>query len=170
MSTNITNLRRKIADLQAERRDVESRGRSRAEVRASIESFARGAAAAGRDRVDRAIIDDDLTAAFTLRDPAPGQYPNIAPLLAALMGADALAAALCVGLDALIPEGMPPEARRVRLAEIAAELDKLETAEERLIEASEARGEPIARRPDCRPEIVLALPPVPAVAPSEVSA
>ena len=170
MSANINTLRKRIAQLQAERRDIQALGRSRAEIRASIEAYARGAAAAGRYRLDQAVVEDDIASLFTLRDPAPGVAPNVAHLFAALLGPDALAAALSAGVDDVADDTMLPDARRARLAEIAAELDALEADEERLIEAAEARGEPIARRPDCRPEIVLALPPAPAAGTSEVPA
>lgn len=154
---NLTTLRKHIAALTAEKSAIVASGRSRGEVHAGIDAFCRTAAAAGEQRLAHAITSDDLTQAFVIRDPGPNLFPNVAPLLAALLGADRLCEALCNGLDDIVPAGMPAADRAERLAEISAELDKLERDEERLIVASEETAAPIARRADARPEIVLEL-------------
>lgn len=159
----IEPLRARIAVLQAERRTIALQARTRADVRAEIERTVahwhqRGAAVLVRE-VQRAALGaapDLLTAHGT--GPAAGGIANVrldlGPLLVSVMGAAAVRKALLATLDA-VPEGLGAEARAARLAEIDADLDRLEAEEEKLVEMSELDGDPIARRPDARPEIVL---------------
>ncbi len=55
--------------------------------------------------------------------------------------------------------GLPAGERRKKLAELGAKIYELECAEEVLIEALEADGADIARRPDADPNAQLGLPP-----------
>lgn len=156
-------LRARIAALQPERQTLVLQARTRAEVRAEIERTVahwqeRGAAALTRElqRAALGAAPDLLTADGT--GPAAGGVAHVrldlGPLLVAVLGPAAVRKALVGALDA-VPEGMPAEARAARLAEIDAELGQLEAEEERLVEMSELDGDPIARRPDARAEIVL---------------
>ena len=93
-------------------------------------------------------------------DVAQGERPRFlaletwdyGPLALTLLGADALRASLLRTVDAA-PEGADREAR---LKQLAAELDKVEREEERVVCQLEQLGQPVLRRRDARPEIVLA--------------
>jgi hypothetical protein len=162
----IQSIRTAIAALQAERSQLLTYKLSRAEVRAQIES-----------RVSAWVETAREEAASNLRDMALGRgahhlvaevseasrsfaaTANLAPLLAAFGGEKKVVAHLLADIDT-VPEGLDATAKAARMDAIAAELDALEREEEQLIEASEAAGEPIARRVDSRPEIVLGVPDV----------
>lgn len=157
-------LRARIAALQAERRTIALQARTRADVRAEIERTVahwsdRGAATLTRE-VQRAALGaaPDLLTAHGA-GPAAGGVAHVrldlGPLLVSVLGASAVRKALLATLDS-VPEGLDAEARAARLAEIDAELDRLEGEEEKLVEMSELDGDPIARRVDARPEIILA--------------
>lgn len=75
------------------------------------------------------------------------------PLALTLLGADALRASLLRTVDA-VPEGANREAR---LQQLGAELDKVEREEERTVCQLEQLRQPVLRRRDARPEIVLAV-------------
>ncbi|MDP9919817.1 hypothetical protein J2W24_005497 [Variovorax boronicumulans] len=75
------------------------------------------------------------------------------PLALTLLGADTLRASLLRTVDAA-PEGANREAR---LKQLGVELDKVEREEERLICQLEQLGQPVLRRRDARPEIVLSV-------------
>ena len=145
-------LRARIAVLQAD--PIRSAGPSRAERVADLESFCRGAAAAGDQRMAHHVAMDNPSEVFMARDRTPDGAVNVAAMLAALLGPEALAAILCRHL----PEGGegPTAAERAeRILGLDRELFESECAEERLIEASEAAGVPIARRADADPRAVL---------------
>lgn len=160
----VAALRERISALQAERQTLVFQARTRAEVRAEIEATVAhwqtiGAASLTRElqRAALGAAPDLLTAHGT--GPAAGGVAHVrldlGPLLTAVLGPAAVRKALLATLDA-VPEGMPAEARAARLAAIDADLEKLERDEERLVEMSQLDGDPIARRPDARPEIILA--------------
>ena len=164
-------LRARIAVLQAD--PIRSAGPSRAERVADIESFCRGAAAAGDQRMSLHVAMGNSAEFFMARDRTPDGTVNVAAMLAALLGPDALAAILCRHLHEG-GEGPTAAERAERILGLDRELFESECAEERLIEASEAAGVPIARRADADPRAVLgmheqsndaALPPVFATAP-----
>ena len=147
-------LRARIAVLQAD--PIRNAGPSRAERVADIESFLRGAAAAGDQRMAHHVAMDNPAEVFMARDRTPDGAVNVAAMLAALLGPEALAAILCRHL----PEGGdgPTGAERAeRILELDRELIEAERAEERLIEASESAGVPIARRADADPRAVLGM-------------
>lgn len=148
----VAMLRARIAVLQSD--PIRNAGPSRAERVADIESFCRGAAAAGDQRMSLHVAMGNSAEVFMARDRTPDGAVNVAAMLAALLGPDALAAILCRHL----PEGGegPTAAERAeRILELDRELFEAECAEERLIEASEAAGVPIARRADADPRAVL---------------
>ena len=74
-------------------------------------------------------------------------------MLAALLGADVLAAVL----NRRVPNDEAPDAaaRSARIVAIDSELDRIEREEEAEIVRRQAAGNPIPRRGDARPEIVL---------------
>ena len=164
----VEQLRGTIRALQAERDALAGQRRSRDDVRALVESLVDRWHAQGCDAIERELqraaaggAPDLLTLHGAAVVPAaPSAAPvalDLAPVLVGLLGAETVLAALLSRLDA-VPEGTPPDARRERLAAIAAQLDGLERDEEKLIESSDFEGEPIERRADARPEIVLAVP------------
>lgn len=160
--SKIDTLRKKIAALQAERDTLNAQKRSRSEVAAMLDSMVTQWATAGQSTLSRELQRATMGGAsepLTLRGVAPiASAPgavqinlNVGPLLVVLLGQDAVKAALIASLGTL-PEGMPSVQRLERLSAISAELDRLETEEEALVEA---HG--IERRTDARPEIVLAV-------------
>lgn len=151
----IADIRNQIAAKQAEATALETSGPSRAERRAAAEVYARSAAAVGDQRLQYAVESGDMQSAFTLQASHAGVV-DVAPLLAALLGHKAFAAALVKFADQTA-DGPTAAERAARVAEISNELDRLETDEEALIVGSEAAGSPIPRRGDARPEIVLKL-------------
>ena len=78
------------------------------------------------------------------------------PMLCWLLG-DTLKAKLTAAIEALPPStGIPLKDRPAVAQRLRDEIARLETAEERLVREAEAAGEPLERRGDARPEIVLA--------------
>lgn len=166
VQAEVSALREKISALQNEQQVLLAQGRSRAEVKDSVESLVAEWAETGNKR--RALDLTDLSTgenAKTLKvagsshatsDMGHGSVTvDLGPLLTTLLGADAIKAALLRGIEQ-VPAGLDKKAKASRLAAIANELDRLEHREERLIEQAEAAGEHITRRPDARPEVVLA--------------
>jgi hypothetical protein len=162
----ITDTRGRISALQAERAAVTAQTRSRAECVTAIDALLdhwqrKGDAALAREaaRLAAGQPAEFLTVKGTAAVASGvGLAPfalDLSALMVALLGRAAVRVAI---LDAIerVPEGLSADQRGARLREIEAELDELEDAEERLIESSEASNHPIARRPDARPEIVLA--------------
>lgn len=159
----VAALRERITALQAERRTIELQARTRGAVRAEIERTVtdwqeRGAAALTRE-VQRAALGatPDLLAVHGAGSAAGGVAHvrlDLGPLLVSVLGAAAMRKALFATLEQ-VPEGLDAAARAARLVEIDAELDRLEAQEEQAIEMSELDGDPIERRGDARPEIVL---------------
>lgn len=81
---------------------------------------------------------------------------DLAPLLALVLGKEAIIVALHQRVDALSYTAGPPAAERpAKRAKLRAELRRLETAEEAAIVAAEDAGEYIARRADADPAVIL---------------
>lgn len=156
---NIKTIRARIVALKHEAAELERIRFSRDELRARIDAYAKSLAADAepwiRSHIGGAAFGGPLGGVFHV-PAAPGGGIDAGKLLAAVLGPKAIADALCARLDAA-PTSADAEARALRLVEIGRELDTLERDEERLVEASELTDDPIARRPDARPEIVLAL-------------
>ncbi len=155
-------LRASIAALQSERAELRRQVRSRSEVAehvgACVAEWQQEARRAGRYALLMLSQGDHMPLMQAPVSESSPQVPaeaDLGPLMVALLGADKVADVLLTEIDS-IPEGMPCAARRARLEEIGAELLALETEEEHLITAAEEAGDYIARRPDARPEIVLA--------------
>jgi hypothetical protein len=161
LQTKIDALRTRITELQAERPGILRQRRTRAEVLAAAESQLSRWEAIGRARFSRGLQSLAAGAATTpmlLTGVASNDgvvRVDAGPFIVGVLGIDQVRQAYLADLDQ-IPEGMAREQREARLAELAASLDDLEAREERLIEESEATEAPIQRRPDARPEIVLA--------------
>lgn len=164
-----TAIEKRIADLRAQRiallneaSETEAQQRSRNEVATYVRKWAAERAEAGTKRL--ALHVANLATGQDLRDVLKprgqtttiGVAVDLSDLLAGLIGAEGLAGVLLRALPE-VPEGLDAKPRQERLARIAADLDKLEREEERLIVKAEAVGTPIWRRADARPEIVLAL-------------
>jgi len=166
IAERIGDIRTRIAALSDERRELIVQQRNRAELRESINRLL----SHWRDKGEAAIVRELQRAAcgfapevLTIKGNAavsvtPGNAPlalDLGPLLSALF-ADVLRSRIGELLEQ-VPEGVESATRRARTAEIDRKLDRLESEEESFIEQSEAEGTPIGRRPDARPEIVLAV-------------
>lgn len=149
---SIETLRLRIAALIAERHALRNAPPTTAEQRANVRAWCRAQAAEAQAGLAYRVETGDFADLLAVR--VTGNRVDLAPTLAALIGPDGLADALCKHI-ADTPDGMAAEDREARIVEIGRALDDLETQEERLIEASESAGRPVDRRGDARPEIVL---------------
>ena len=141
--TKIEKLRADIARLQAERAELLRVKRSRTEVGECIQHLAAHWHSEGQRILTRELQ--------RLSEGGPGDpLGTFGPLIAMMVGRDAVAAALTAALPT-VPEGLPPQARADALVTNGVALDRAERAEEAICEA-----EGIDRRPDARPEIMLA--------------
>lgn len=164
----VESLRATIRTLQAERERLQQQRRSRQQVVDTVRAMVSGWERKGRAHMARHLAmaaAAEPSAPLTMHGvgvvkTSPGPVEVVidpAPLLVAMLGTEAVEAALLATIDS-VPEGLTPELKRDRLAQIAASLDAAEIEEERLVEQSEADGMPIGRRPDARAEIVLGEP------------
>jgi Flp pilus assembly protein TadB len=162
----LNQLRERISELQSERASINALRRSREQVQATVDRWLSTAEAQGKAAlqlaVDRAQAGQALAPCQVHGNAAvyqsPGAAPfsiDLGPLLVALVGKAAIHKRLSTLVDDL-PDGLAPTAREQRLTAIDAELLRLETEEEARIVEMEQAGEPVLRRPDARPEIVLA--------------
>lgn len=166
----IEQLRSRIATLYAEKAAIERNVFSRAEMSAHIkqslaemrESVVDQAArrllylAHGHKDVRLVSLNDD--GSYMINEYRHGETHDA--FAAFILGAAGEKALLGVYAEALGRiEGLFPDkaARDTRLAEVNAELDKLEREEERFICEQEERGFYIDRRENSRPSIVLEL-------------
>lgn len=167
LADRIGALRKRIAALQAERRDILAQKRTRAEVVEIVDHLllrwsTHGAADLTRElqRLAAGGPPEFLRVkGSAVVTAAPGAAPfslDLAPLLISIIGPEVARAALLANLH-LIPEGLGAAERRTRLDEIEAELLAAEADEEGLIVESELTDAPVARRVDARPEVVLAV-------------
>lgn len=142
---SIESLRKRIATLQAERDELGTQKRSRAEVAVLLDSMIAQSFAAGAAILSRELQKAALGEPFT-------PLANSTPVLVALLGQDAIKSALKNALGE-VAEGMPTKDRLERLSVIDTELDNLETQEESLCEL-----DGIERRANARAEIILCCP------------
>lgn len=153
-------LRAKIAARQQEQAELQTQELGRADVIAGVRAWAQreadAFAAHARTVLRRAAAGQSLHGVMRGSPLALGSV-DVAQALAGIGGADVLAEALLRHIDC-VPEGTDAASRAERLAVLAAELDELEAREEQAICESEDGPHPYRRRPDARPEIVLALP------------
>jgi hypothetical protein len=157
----VDDVRAQISTVRAEADGLAAIRCTRAEADDVLAAWARNAEAEGLRTLRAAVAGVGVYGTFDdsclhVTVPAATQTANLGPILAALLGADRLAALLGKIADDEIPEGLPRAERAQRLKELAADLDRLELAEEALICASETTGAPILRRVDARPEVVFA--------------
>jgi hypothetical protein len=139
----INTLRDSIRALQAERAELLRQKRSRAEVGDALDALVTHWQGEGQRILARELQ--------RLAEGGPGDpLGPLGPVLTLLLGPDAVKAALASQL-ADVPEGLPPQARADALVKTGVALDRAEREEEKLCEA-----EGLDRRPDARPEIVLA--------------
>lgn len=162
----LNQLRTRIATLQAERDAINGLRRSREQVNGALDAWLSTAEVQGKAAlqlaVDRAQAGQSFAPCHVQGNAAvfelPGAAPfslDLGPLLIALMGKAVIQKRLAILIDAL-PDGMAPQEKAKRLAEIERELDEIEADEEALIVEIEQAGESVLRRADARPEIILA--------------
>jgi len=157
----IYTLRAEIEALQAERKTLERHPLGRDDVRAAIEGALAHVDAEWQKRLDVAVRRvagggfGAISALSEALDLHADRMTNTTTLVG-LGGVETLRAALLARVDVAVDDGPSAAERRDRVAAINVALDVAELAEEQLIVASELAGQPIARRSDCRPEIVLA--------------
>lgn len=150
-------LRARIAEAQSERETLTEAAPSHAEMLAAFTKY-----------VQRESDKFKTWAAVSLTDgphqalrvqASPTGMVDLAPILGMLLGPAALTKLLTAALSASDIPDVPKASERARLVEqLTAELDLLERDEEAEVCRLEASGRVVARRPNVRPEIVLALP------------
>lgn len=153
---DLAGLRAARLPLLAERQNLLTENRDRDQARAEIDAYCTSAVAEIKGRLSYVVTTGEgLADALVVRARADGRV-DLAPLIAVLLGTDKLAAVLGSFADDL-PPSADRAARADRLAEIAVELDEIETREEMEVERLEALGLSPGRRGDARPSIVLKL-------------
>lgn len=147
-------LRAQIAELKSELHALDGQPVSRTGVEVEIAEQVDRWHAQGQDlhrgRLLRAAAGRPVD---LLRVQVGAMSVDLGPVLALLLGKDALRDALQAGVDT-VPKGLPPAARAERMAALRAELFDLEVTEEREVLA--AVDSPIARRHDADPAALLA--------------
>ena len=147
----LENLRTQIETLQAEKLAIESQPRSRTEVAAYAKNYVADLVKAARSEAHLFL------ARVSVGGSHYAQNTDIPAVLSSGANADALLAFLLADID-LVPLGLEPAEKAKRLAAIEASLYALEVIEEACIDEIElATGQFVPRRPDARPEIVLAV-------------
>lgn len=149
----LESVRARNAALKAERDALQNATPNVADVSASLTARLRADAEAS-DRAARSRLLAGEHEMLMVARPKPDGTIDLGPVLLRLFGADAIAAAL---LRHVADQTATPTAaeRAARRAEIERELMSCELEEERQIEASEAAGTPVARRPDADVRAVL---------------
>ncbi len=159
-------LRERIRALKSERLEIIAQPLSRATVqrlteRVVDEAHRQGKRALGiaiaRAAAGQALAPLSVRASGAI-DGATGTAKlsmDLSPLLVTLLGQDRVKELLLQACDDL-PEGLDPPARILRLAKIDADLEALERDEEDRIVELENQGVSIMRRPDARPELIIA--------------
>lgn len=147
--TEISKTQDAIARITAAIAAIPVPGRSRAEREASVRTFVARAAEDGARQIRYEVGSGNLTGVLNLKPGRNGEI-DLMPRIAAMIGVDRLADVLIEFLPD--DEAAPDPAERARLE---AELLDLGHREEDLVEAAEARGEAVQRRPDADPAIVL---------------
>lgn len=123
-------------------------------IAAKSELFDHGTAARAF-ATDRALLGGVL-AAQGVKTAESAVTTDLAPVLCALFGTE-IRERLSAAIQAQTRAAGPSLAERpATLAALRAELERLEREEERIIRDSESAGEPLARRPDASPAVVLA--------------
>jgi hypothetical protein len=149
----IAHIRDEITAARNHRRAVETAPLPKADAKALAASHVAVLAGRGKPRVE---VGDTFKAVFT--DPLAdfGVSADFVACTLAWLAPDRMLAALEVQIDAL-PEPrapLPKAEREKRLAELTADLDRLDRQEEALIELAAAQGTDLMRRPDAAPAAV----------------
>lgn len=168
LEDRIEELRNRIAGTQAELEAVVEGSVPKAEYLARVNDWVDAKAAHFGTEVQYSLSGLRLPGR-----PEPvtfGRVPVTGSLTAGMVAEADVAAPICWLLNAEIKKKLaeainasgytegPPLADRPKLRkELQSAIDELELAEERLIVEAESAGLTIARRHDCRPEIVLSL-------------
>ena len=157
----LSELRDKIAALQFQKHVIDSQPRSRADVEAILtETLAKyeAVASANMARAVAQLAAGKSANFFTVHGmSAHGPVSiDLGPMFTGLLGAAKLLTSMHAALIS-VPEGLTAPAATKTLKGLVAELDKLQTEEERLIRESEASGTPIPRRVGADPRFELAL-------------
>jgi hypothetical protein len=157
--SELAKLRDRVAELHAERADVEKASVPLSEVEQRIDGYLDEQAEA---RAWFSLAAPRLTAPAGEGGwgPMPRLHEgDVMPMLARAMRAEVrnvLVAEVRRHLDAHGP-GLGERERAVRLAELTAELRQVERAEEALVVEAEGLGLVLDRRPDADPAVVLEL-------------
>jgi len=150
--TSLQALRKRIAEVKSDMRDVQSLPRSHAETESSIRQHLQQRHDAGARQLRHQLAvfaTGDVHTGF-LRLPAG----DLADVLLPLLGIDGAMEVLAPHIVQL-PGGISDSDRAAKLADFAADLIQCEIAEEGVLSALEARGEEVSRRPDADPRAVL---------------
>jgi hypothetical protein len=155
----VRDLRQRIETLQRERNTLGRVAANGPETERLVKRWAESAAIEGADLLKTIAAGVRTRGNISTAGITTGPHSRIdlGALLAAVLGPDAIAAAVI----AQMPEhtSLPDAAgRALRLDGIDQELFSLGAEEEALIVASEATPEPILRRVDVDPRVVLDLP------------
>jgi hypothetical protein len=162
----LNELRDQIHGLKTERLAILRQQCSREQVKAMLDSWLARSEEQGRMAlqlaVDRAMAGQAFAPFYAHGNAAVIQSPGAAafsldlgPLFISVMGKAAVKKNLLVLVEQL-PDGLELAAKAKRLEAIDADLLRLETEEEARIVEFELAGESILRRPDARPEVILA--------------
>ena len=154
--TSLQALRKRIAEVKSDMRDVQSLPRSHAETESSIRQHLQQRHDAGARQLRHQL------AVFATGDVHTGFLRlaggDLADVLLPLLGVDGAMQALAPHLEQL-PEGISDAERKAQMAELANAQFDAEVAEELAVCALEARGEDVSRRPDADPRAVLMVAP-----------
>jgi hypothetical protein len=154
MNKKLDTARARVATLKREITIVETMGPSRAEIRGQTAAYLAQVEAEGHRAIGRRVTDPgERLHAGGLLAPV-GAKNDLAPVLLALLGVDAVMASLDRHMAAL-PEGLDSAARATRLEHLVGGLFQAELAEEAQVMAAEDRGERVTRRADADPAAVL---------------
>ena len=156
----LAELRDKIISTQAELATLPDQPLPAADALARLDAWIASEAArfdptqAARSFTDQ-VTRINILEAQGLRNSDASVLTDMAPMLCSLFGPE-IRARLGEAIKALpLTPGPALKDRPARLQHLRDELDRLERGEERLIREAEAAGEPLERRGDARPELVL---------------
>lgn len=156
----LAELRDKIISTQAELEALPDQPLPAADALARLDAWiASEAARFDPTQAARSFTDQgtriNILEAQGLRNSDASVLTDMAPMLCSLFGPE-IRARLGEAIKALpLTPGPALKDRPARLQHLRDELDRLERGEERLIREAEAAGEPLERRGDARPELVL---------------
>jgi hypothetical protein len=141
-----------ISAIQAQRRELEAAGPSRDELIREADALVDHLEAEGRRRL---LASLQTQPANPFRVAGLGNGVDIGPLLVGLLGATVKEALRALLME--LPEGLPPMEKAERLLTLHNEQLALEKREEALVRELEAAGQPVQRRADASPAVVLGL-------------